>query len=57
MGFWGEGDSRINFIWLGPSGADPNSTYVPQQYAVMDNLVDSTLMSDHRPVTGVVSQT
>jgi endonuclease/exonuclease/phosphatase family metal-dependent hydrolase len=52
-GFLNEASSRIDFIWLGPTGA--NSSYAVNKYTVIDNLVNGTMMSDHRPVVGDVT--
>ncbi|TGJ87483.1 hypothetical protein E0Z10_g1255 [Xylaria hypoxylon] len=41
--------ARIDFIWVGPAAT---ATWDVTRYEVVDNVVDSVYISDHRPVFG-----
>lgn len=50
-GFANEYNSRIDYVWVGPQ-TNALASYTVDKYAVLDNLVDGGLCSDHRAVVG-----
>ncbi|KAJ0120965.1 endonuclease exonuclease phosphatase [Diaporthe amygdali] len=51
-GFSDEFSSRIDYIWIGPEGANAFSV---NGYKTLDNFVNGVKISDHRPVVGDVT--
>lgn len=51
-GFTTTGQSRIDFIWLGPTA---DSLYSAQQFQIMDNYVDDMIISDHRAIVADIT--
>lgn len=50
-GFSQTGQSRIDYIWIGPKDVLP---YTPQTIEIVGNYVDGVFISDHRMVVGDV---
>lgn len=50
-GFSQTGQSRIDYIWIGPKNVLP---YTPQTIEIVGNYVDGVFISDHRMVVGDV---
>lgn len=50
-GFSQTGQSRIDYIWIGPKDVPP---YTPQTIEIVGNYVDGVFISDHRMVVGDV---
>ncbi|RDW66607.1 endonuclease [Coleophoma crateriformis] len=51
-GFTTTGISRIDYIWLGPN---PDTFYSAQQFEIWSNIVDGTIVSDHRPIVADIT--
>ncbi|OTA98894.1 hypothetical protein M426DRAFT_325601 [Hypoxylon sp. CI-4A] len=49
-GFSTEGQSRIDFVWFGPTTAEEKGLYDPLTVEFLDNDVDGVFISDHRAV-------